>query len=125
MPSKHNAHNANGHRRRQLVARVKARDTHCALCHEPLNPTAPNLDPRQTVVDEDIPRSRGGNPLDPANTNGMHRACNRWKSTMTLAEAHAAIAAGARISQPITRAQRRALLTPTVGQWEAGAGRWT
>lgn len=125
MPSKSNPHNANGHRRRQLVARVKARDTHCALCRQPLDFTAPNLHPRQVVVDEDLPRVRGGDPLDPSNCACMCRACNSWKSTMTLAEAHALIAAGIPIGTPITRAQRRALNTPSIGEWETGAKRWT
>ena len=40
-------------------------------------------------VDEDIPRARGGSPYERDNTHLMHRACNRWKGTMTLAEAHA------------------------------------
>lgn len=60
-----NPHNRNGHRRRQLVARIKATSTHCALCGQPLNPDAPHQDPTETVIDEDIPRSRGGDPLDP------------------------------------------------------------
>lgn len=38
-------------------------------------------------VDEDIPRARGGSPYDRDNCRLMHRACNAWKSTMTLTEA--------------------------------------
>lgn len=82
-------HNANGHRRRQLVARVKAEETHCALCGEHVNPNLNHLDPRAGVVDEDIPRSRGGSPYERTNCHLMHRECNGWKGTMTLAEAKA------------------------------------
>ena len=86
---KANAANANGHRRRQLVARVKAEETHCALCGGTLDFSLHYLDPMAAVVDEDIPRSRGGSQYDRANCHLMHRRCNSWKATMTLAEARA------------------------------------
>jgi 5-methylcytosine-specific restriction endonuclease McrA len=82
-----NPRRTNGHRRRELVARVKATETHCALCDEPVDKSLHHLDPRAAVVDEDIPVARGGSPYDRANCHLMHRACNRWKSTLTLAEA--------------------------------------
>jgi hypothetical protein len=100
-------HNANGHRRREIVARVLAEETLCALCQTPVdktltvmpgkhgpkctNPTCPGCTPHpmSPVVDEDIPRARGGSPYDRANTHLMHRTHNRWKGTMTLAEARA------------------------------------
>jgi len=81
--------NANGHRRRQLVKRVKAEEAHCALCGEWVDPDLHYLDPRAGVVDEDIPRSRGGSQYERSNCHLMHRDCNRWKWDMTLAEARA------------------------------------
>ncbi len=81
--------NANGHRRRQLVARVKAEETHCALCGDWVDKSLHHLDPKAAVVDEDMPRMLGGSQYDRANCHLMHRACNRWKSTMTLAQARA------------------------------------
>ena len=123
---KYGATNANGHRRRQLIARVKARDTHCAICGGLLVPDAPHLDPRSTVIDEDIPRARGGSPLDPSNCNATHRACNQWKSTLTLAEAHKLLQLGATVGQKLTRQQRRQLLRqgkPTT-KWQPAATRW-
>lgn len=81
--------NANGHRRRELVKRVKAEETHCALCDGPVDKSLHHLDPMAGVVDEDIPRARGGSQYDRANCHLMHRAHNRWKGTMTLAEARA------------------------------------
>lgn len=100
------AANANGHRRRELRARVLASETRCALCGERVDKTLTTLPgqhgprckgncdgckphPRSPVVDEDIPRSRGGSPYDRRNCHLMHRECNRWKSKMTLAEAKA------------------------------------
>ena len=83
------AANANGHRRRQLRARVLAEEETCALCGEWVDKSLHHLDPMAPVVDEDVPRSRGGSPYHRANCHLMHRVCNRWKSTMTLAEAQA------------------------------------
>ena len=100
-------HNANGHRRRQLTARVKAEETRCALCDKPVDMAlgykpgehgkrCPTRDcagciphPQRGEVDEDIPRSRGGSPYERANCRLMHRECNRWKSNLTLSEARA------------------------------------
>lgn len=81
--------NANGHRRRQLRARVLAEEDLCALCDQAVDKTLHHLDPMAPVVDEDIPRSRGGSPYQRSNCRLMHRTHNRWKSTMTLAEARA------------------------------------
>lgn len=99
--------NGNGHRRRQLRARVLAEETHCALCDQPVNKaigmtpgahgkrcprgTCPGCipDPMRAEVDEDVPRSRGGSPYERDNCRLMHRACNNWKGRMTLTEARA------------------------------------
>ena len=85
-----NPRRSNGHRRRELTARVKATEDMCALCGEPVDKTLHYLEPRAAVIDEDIPVARGGSPYDRANCHLMHRDCNRWKSTMTLDEARAA-----------------------------------
>lgn len=81
--------NANGHRRRQVVARVKREETHCALCDQWVDPNLEHPHPKSGVVDEDIPRSRGGSQYQRSNCHLMHRDCNRWKFKMTLAEARA------------------------------------
>ncbi|WP_141693404.1 endonuclease [Curtobacterium sp. UCD-KPL2560] len=113
------AANANGHRRRELIRRVLAEEHNCALCGAAVNknlkyiagqhgPKCNRADctgcawhPKSPVVDEDIPRIRGGSPLDRANCHLMCRDCNRWKSTMTLAEAKAA-RAGTPAALPIS-----------------------
>ena len=114
-------HDQNGHRRRELRARIKATATHCGLCGRPLRPDLPWPHDLSTVIDEDLPRSRGGSPLDPANTSALHNACNRWKSTMTLTEAKALLAAGGNLSKPMTKGQRKALANPNVGKWASDA----
>lgn len=84
-----NPRHANGHRRRELVKRVKASETNCALCGGLVDKTLHHLDPRAAVIDEDIPVSRGGSPFDRENCHLMHRACNQWKGALTLSEARA------------------------------------
>src|SRR5699024_8570375 len=84
--------NANGHRRRQVRARVLAEEDACALCGQLVDKTVPYPDAMSAVVDEDIPRIRGGSQYDRQNTVLMHSACNRWKWKMTLAEAKAKLA---------------------------------
>lgn len=99
--------NANGHRRRQTRVRVLAEETHCALCDHVVDKSLRFLPgqhgpkcadrecrgcvphPMRAEVDEDLPRSRGGSPTDRSNCRLMHRACNKWKGQMTLAEARA------------------------------------
>lgn len=99
------SHNANGHRRRQLVKRVKAEESDCALCDQAVDKTLLFLagehgkrcpkadctgcmpDPMRGEVDEDVPRARGGSPYERSNCHLMHRKCNEFKSNLTLAEA--------------------------------------
>ncbi|MFL0711661.1 MAG: hypothetical protein ACJLS2_02460 [Microcella pacifica] len=111
--------NSNGHRRRQLVKRVKAEEKVCALCGAELDYSltmewgkhskrCQSADcagcvphPRRVEVDEDIPRSRGGSQYDRRNTHAMERACNQYKGSMTLEEARAKLA-----GRPVTRPPR-------------------
>ena len=125
MRGRTRAPNANGHRRRLLVQRIKATATHCALCDGPLFPDRRWPDPLSTVIDEDLPRARGGDPLSRANTNAMHARCNSFKGTMTLAEARQVLQAGFRIEKPPTKKQIAAIKIKGVGEWESGAAKWT
>ena len=89
-----NPRNANGHRRRQVRARVLAEETHCAICGEWVDkslglmagvhsdrctePGCPGCvpHPMRPEVDERIPVSQGGSPIDRANCRLAHRRCN-------------------------------------------------
>lgn len=100
-------HNANGHRRREVRARVLAEEHTCGLCDKPVDKSLGMVKNQHSQrctdrlctgcvphrmraeVDEDIPRSRGGSPYDRSNTHLLHRACNQWKKTQTLEEARA------------------------------------
>ncbi len=78
--SKPNPRRANGHRRDALRARVLGRGEPCWICGLPIDPSLPNLHPCQGVVDEAVPVSQGGSPLDPDNCLPAHRCCNSWRS---------------------------------------------
>lgn len=83
-----NPRQANGHRRRQLRARVLAEETHCALCGNPVDKAlrlGPDGKPHpySPEVDEIVPVSLGGSPLLRANTQLAHRICNQRKGNGT------------------------------------------
>jgi 5-methylcytosine-specific restriction endonuclease McrA len=80
----------NGHRWRELERRVLAEETHCRLCDQPVDKARDRkTDPLAAAIDHLIPIHRGGPEYDRANAGLMHRGCNQWKATMTLAEARA------------------------------------
>lgn len=63
-------------RHRRTIARTKP---DCGICGNPIDYTAPHLDPGEYVVDHIVPLNRGGDDiLD--NKQAAHRACNRAKS---------------------------------------------
>ena len=93
--------NANGHRRRQLRARVLAEESHCGICgrlvdksltvmfgqHGPKckDPGCPGCVPHplRAEVDEIIPRYQGGSPYERANCRLTCRACNVGRNRKT------------------------------------------
>lgn len=81
-----NPRSANGHRRRETVARVKARDHLCWLCKLPVDKTLKTPHPLSPEVHEIIPVSRGGSPTSMDNCTLTHRRCNQWISDRTPAE---------------------------------------
>lgn len=85
----------NGARRRQVVARHRARvraGEPCAICGRPIDLSIPYPEPWSFVVDEIVPVAYGGDPLSWANTEPAHRWCNGIKSTHTLQWARAEVA---------------------------------
>ena len=100
--------NQNGHRRRQLIARVPAESDTCGICDQPVDktltytnqhsPRCTNPDctgciphPMRAEVDEIVPRALGGSPLQRSNTHMTHRACNSIKAGHSLEWARAKI----------------------------------
>ncbi len=79
-----NSRYANGHRRRELRKRVLAEESICHLCGSPVDKTLRRGDdgkphPMSPELDEIVPVSRGGSPLDRANVRLSHRICNELK----------------------------------------------
>ena len=87
---------ANGHRRREITAWVKATYSHCAICGQAIDwnlkwytdPTdgKRKLHPMSGEVDEIIPVSLGGSPVDKRNVQGAHRICNQRKGNKMYSE---------------------------------------
>lgn len=72
-----NPRNANGHRRRQVVGRVKREERVCWLCGCDVDQQLKTPHPMSPEVHELIPTSKGGDPLDRDNCRLTHRRCNR------------------------------------------------
>lgn len=87
-PPKSNPRKANGHRRRQVRARVLAEETHCWYykCRQPVDKTLPAGHDLAPEVHEIIPVSRGGSPTERANCTLTHRRCNREIGNRTPTE---------------------------------------
>lgn len=68
-----NSRYANGHRRRQLRARVLREEDNCWLCGEPVNKELLTPHPGSPEVDEVVPVSLGGDPLARDNCRLSHR----------------------------------------------------
>jgi len=80
--TKPNPRKHNGHRRRQVSARVYAEEHLCWICGQPVDKTLPYLgpdgkpNPWAKTVDEVIPVTRGGSPIKRDNCRLAHRRCN-------------------------------------------------
>ena len=87
--SKANPRYANGARRRAIRDRWRAVGDPCHICGKPIDyslgfVTDPmtgkrRMHPMAFVVDEVVPVSKGGDPLDFANTQPAHWVCNSRK----------------------------------------------
>lgn len=76
---KPNPRRANGSRRNAIRERWKAIGAPCAICGGDIDYSLPAGHPMSFEVDEIVPVSRGGDPLDFANTQPVHRCCNQRK----------------------------------------------
>lgn len=71
-----NPRRANGHRRNVIRRTVLGEEDSCWLCGGLVDKTIPTPDPWSPEVDEIVPVSLGGDPLDRANCRLAHRICN-------------------------------------------------
>ena len=77
-----NPRRSNGAKRNAIRATLKARREPCAICGQPIDYDKPHdpADPYSFEVDEIIPVSMGGNPLDISNCRAVHRYCNQHRA---------------------------------------------
>lgn len=71
-----NPRRSNGYRRDKVRRRVLAEEDTCWLCSKPVDKTLKTPDPMSPEVDEIVPVSLGGSPIDRANCRLSHRLCN-------------------------------------------------
>ena len=81
-----NPRRANGSARDRIRATIRARGEPCAICGRPIDYSLGMITdpatgrrrphPMSFVVDEIVPVSRGGSPIDPRNCRPAHWACN-------------------------------------------------
>lgn len=82
---------ANAGARVKLRQRLKAEGRGCWICRAFGRPDAidyslPARHPRSFEVDELVPVSRGGSPIDYANVDATHRECNCWRGNRSVSE---------------------------------------
>ena len=66
-------------KRVNLRNRVRAMGLPCALCGQPIDYSLPSRHPLSFELDEIVPISRGGSPVDEENVQPAHRICNQRK----------------------------------------------
>ena len=86
-----NPRRANGAARDKVRARLKAEGRGCWICRAFGRPDAINYDlpaghPLAFEVDELVPVSKGGSPLEYSNLDATHRRCNEWRGNKSVAE---------------------------------------
>lgn len=72
--------------RQSVRARVLAANDVCAICGRPVDKTLSQYDPMAPEVDEIIPVSRGGSPVDLDNLQLTHRSCNERKGNRMVGD---------------------------------------
>ena len=74
-----NPRRANGSRRTALLRRMRAEGRPCWICGMAIDYGLPPGDPLAFECAEIVHVSRGGSPIDGANTAPAHRCCNNWR----------------------------------------------
>lgn len=90
--------------RERLRRRLAEREDVCWLClgaRGPLDLSIPAGHPLSVEIDEEVPVSKGGSPVDEGNCHLVHRACNLQKGARILPRG-AFAAADARPPRPET-----------------------
>ena len=72
-----------------LWRRVKSLGRPCWICGMPIDPSLPAGHPLCFELDELVPVSKGGSPVDMRNVAGAHRLCNQWRSNKSISTVNA------------------------------------
>ena len=72
-----------------LWRRVKSLGKPCWICELPIDPALPAGNPLAFELDELVPVSKGGSPVDIRNVAGAHRLCNQWRSNKSVSAVNA------------------------------------
>ena len=80
---------SNGSARRKLRRWLRDQHRPCWICaafgrNATIDYDLPAGHPGSFEVDELIPVSLGGDPLDKSNVDAVHRACNEWRHNKTV-----------------------------------------
>ncbi len=75
---------ANGSARRKVRAWLKAQGLPCHICGRAIDYTLPAGHPLSFEVDEIVPVSKGGSPIDRSNVAPAHRICNERRGNKPL-----------------------------------------
>lgn len=75
---------ANGHARRKVRAWLKAQGRPCHICGRAIDYSLPAGHPMSFEVDEIVPVSKGGSPIDRSNVAPAHRICNERRGNKPL-----------------------------------------
>lgn len=73
----------NGARRRDIRAWLLHTQDTCALCGKRIDKSLKTPHPMSAEVDEILPVSKGGSPIDRSNVQLVHRSCNQRKGDKT------------------------------------------
>lgn len=68
---------ANGAKRSEIRRWLLATQDHCGICGQPIDKSLKTPHPMSAEVDEIIPISKGGSPIDKENVRLVHRCCNQ------------------------------------------------
>ncbi len=75
---------ANGSARRKVRAWLKAQGRPCHICGRAIDYSLPAGHPMSFEVDEIVPVSKGGSPIDRSNVAPAHRICNERRGNKSL-----------------------------------------
>lgn len=78
---------ANGNARRKVRAWLKAQALPCHLCGRTIDYSLPSGHPMSFEVDEIVPVSKGGSPIDRSNVAPAHRICNERRGNKSVLKA--------------------------------------